>query len=218
MPLRQNGRGDKRMNKSLWSISAFLLAFSVVPLEAAVAVENQKQESVDLLPNSSNSILNQKLQLQDKKPVTDAGKKIAAEADAKVKRSAQEARQAEELRRQQDMQQIQRNEDIRRQEVQRVNQQITDIIKLNNDLRMTQAQQAEQIRQAGEQARIHQQILRDIENARNSQNIIRASQIEEVLRQEKIRLIREQTERNRQILEAERNRQLMESLRRSQQR
>lgn len=78
-----------------------------------------------------------------------------------------------------------------------VNQQLQDIIKLNDSLKINQVATAAEIQQIQEQAKIHQQLLRRLETTEAAVN---RSEVNEVLRQEKIRIIREQTSQNTEIV------------------
>ncbi len=78
-----------------------------------------------------------------------------------------------------------------------VNQQLQDIIQLNDSLKINQVATAAEIQQIQEQAKIHQQLLRRLETTEAAVN---RSEVNEVLRQEKIRIIREQTSQNTEIV------------------
>lgn len=82
-------------------------------------------------------------------------------------------------------------------DVEDVNRQLQDIIKLNDALKINQVATAAEIQQIQEQAKIHQQLLQKLETTETAVN---RSEVNEVLRQEKIRLIREQTSRNTEIV------------------
>jgi hypothetical protein len=98
-------------------------------------------------------------------------------------------------------QDVQTREIMQRRQVADVNRQIQEIIRINENMKTSQRAQAAEVQRISEQARIHQQILQDLENAKRSRNTVQAGDVSEILRQEKIRLIREQTERNRQVME-----------------
>lgn len=83
-----------------------------------------------------------------------------------------------------------------------VNEQIQSIIKMNESLKATHAARISQLHSIQEQAKFHQQILKDLETVKPAAPVINPSDVDEVLRQEKIRLIREQTIRNTELVKA----------------
>ena len=90
-----------------------------------------------------------------------------------------------------------------------VNQQLQDMIKMNEALKTSQRIQSMELQHIAEQARIHQQILKNLESAKIARNTSVNMDVNEVLRQEKIRLIREQTERSQQVMDSiERNKRI----------
>lgn len=86
---------------------------------------------------------------------------------------------------------------VPRVNVEEVNRQLQDIIKLNDALKVNQVATAAEIQQIQEQAKIHQRLLQKLESGEEAVN---RSEVNEVLRQEKIRIIREQTSRNSEIV------------------
>lgn len=82
-----------------------------------------------------------------------------------------------------------------------VNQQIQNILRINEALKADKPQQAAEIQRISEQAHIHQQILQNLNSVKTQPPAVTPTDVDEILRQEKIRLIREQTQQNRQLLE-----------------
>ncbi len=83
-----------------------------------------------------------------------------------------------------------------------VQRELTELIQLNETIRQTQQGQVKSAQQIIEQARIHQRILDDLNAADPAVRNVQPTDAQEILRQEKLRLIREQTERNRRIIES----------------
>ena len=83
-----------------------------------------------------------------------------------------------------------------------INRQLQDIIKLNDSLKVNQTSNFAQLQSIQEQAKIHQQILQKLEVSKAATPVLNSADVQEVLRQEKIRLIHEQTSRNREIVKA----------------
>lgn len=83
-----------------------------------------------------------------------------------------------------------------------INRQLQNIIKLNENLKMSQSSKAAEIQAIQEQARIHQQLLKNLESTKSSEAVVSRNDVDEVLRQEKIRLIREQTSRSQEIIKS----------------
>lgn len=97
------------------------------------------------------------------------------------------------------VQRIQQIDNAKR--VQEVNQQLQSIIRMNESMKASQTAQAAKVQEIGEQARIHQRILKSLQTANPRTKTVTSSDADEILRQEKIRLIREQTQRNQQLME-----------------
>jgi len=82
----------------------------------------------------------------------------------------------------------------------KIQNQIQQIIRLNANLKTQYQGQADQIQRITEQARIHQQILNKLETARTVPVNQGGDAGDDFVRQEKIRLIQEETEKNRSFL------------------
>ena len=76
----------------------------------------------------------------------------------------------------------------------RVQKQIKDIIKVHEQLKLQYQEQASEIQRITEQAKIHQKILKDLEQERKK--IESPVDAKEILRQEKIRMIIQETQKN----------------------
>jgi hypothetical protein len=83
--------------------------------------------------------------------------------------------------------------------VEDTNRSIQGIIQANESANASNIKSAELMR-ISEQARIHQQILQNLEATRTKNAVVKTGEVEEVLRQQKIRLIREQTEQNQKLM------------------
>ena len=83
-----------------------------------------------------------------------------------------------------------------------VERQLTELIQLNESIRQSQQGQVKSAQRIIEQARIHQRILKDIKTTQSPARNVQPTNADEILKQEKLRLIREQTERNRRIIES----------------
>ncbi len=82
-----------------------------------------------------------------------------------------------------------------------VQSQLDSMMRVNDSLKNNYGQQAAEVQRISDQAKIHQRILTQLSTA-PAQPVYSKNDSQELLRQEKIRLIREQTERNRQVLES----------------
>ena len=85
--------------------------------------------------------------------------------------------------------------------IEEIKKQIHEIIQIDATLKQGRQQQASEIQRIRDQARIHQQILKDLEASSQKRNSVNASDIDEILKQEKIRLIQQQTRQNREMIE-----------------
>ncbi len=83
----------------------------------------------------------------------------------------------------------------------KIQQQIKEIIKLNDTLKLRYADRAAEIQRISEQARIHQHILEQLQKIPKSRPTVSAVDTDEILRQEKIRLIRDETKKNHQLIQ-----------------
>ena len=79
--------------------------------------------------------------------------------------------------------------------------QIEGIVKLNESLKARYRDQAAEIQRITEQARIHQRILSDLETARKVRTAVRPVDTTEILEQEKIKLIKQETQKNQNFLQ-----------------
>ncbi len=95
-------------------------------------------------------------------------------------------------------------------EVERIKKQIQDIIKINEGLKAHYADQAAEIQKIGEQAKIHQKILRDLETTRSQQKT--STNSEAYINQEKIRLIRNETEKHQKFIDALQQKEMAKSV------
>lgn len=82
-------------------------------------------------------------------------------------------------------------------EILRIQKQIHDIIKLNDTLKAQYSDQAAEIQKISEQAKIHQKILQDLEKTKSE---MKTTNSESMIVQEKVKLIRKETETNRKFL------------------
>ena len=86
--------------------------------------------------------------------------------------------------------------------IDRIRQQISDIIRINEDLKMRNRSQIAEIQRISDQARVHQRILADLEAApQEAKTEFRSSDVGAILKQEKIRMIGDETEKNRQRID-----------------
>jgi hypothetical protein len=86
--------------------------------------------------------------------------------------------------------------------VEKIQSQIQEILRVNEGLRVQYKDQAADIQKIMDQARIHREILKGLdENRPLGQKPMELLDAKEILRQEKIRLIREQTAKNQAVLD-----------------
>ncbi len=86
--------------------------------------------------------------------------------------------------------------------VNKIQDQIRDMLRVNEGLKVQYREQAADIQKIMDQAKIHEQILKELdENKIRSQRAVELLDPKEILRQEKIRLIREQTMQNQAFLD-----------------
>ncbi len=78
--------------------------------------------------------------------------------------------------------------------------QISDIIKLNESIKASQQTQVGEVQRIIEQARFHQRILTELKEG-EEKGEAKPSDAETLLKQEKVRLIGEQTEQNKEFIE-----------------
>lgn len=83
---------------------------------------------------------------------------------------------------------------ITSEDARRVQKQINEIIKVHEQLKSQYQEQAAEIQRITEQAKIHQRILRDLEEERMKRTDV--PDTKEILRQEKIRVIIQETQKN----------------------
>lgn len=81
-------------------------------------------------------------------------------------------------------------------EILKIQNQIQEIIKINEDLKNNYADQAAQIQKISEQAKIHEKILKDLEETKKFSR----PATENYLDLEKVKLIQKETEENRKFL------------------
>jgi len=82
-------------------------------------------------------------------------------------------------------------------DVQIVENQIQDIIALNRGIKQTQ-----EVQRIVQQAQIHKMLLSGLKAPMPRQTAVNATDADEMIRQEKIRLISQETEKNRKIIES----------------
>lgn len=86
-------------------------------------------------------------------------------------------------------------------EIGELQKRIENIIKVNESLKAASGPQAKDIAEISDQARAHQKILTQLNAPNNVVPAYRASDAGEVLRQEKLRLIQDQTQKNQNAIE-----------------
>ncbi len=91
---------------------------------------------------------------------------------------------------------------VPRMVVPQIRQEVQKILDLNKQIKSVQAGRAGEFRRVQEQAQLHQKILNDLENAKQDVKDRKIPQREDLLAQEKLRIIHEETQRNMALLEA----------------
>lgn len=87
-------------------------------------------------------------------------------------------------------------------EVVKIQKQINEIIETNEKFKSLQQSQTDQIRQITEQAQMHRRMLQDLEEKNKSpQQDLKKDDVDEILRQEKMRIIENETEKNKLLLD-----------------
>ncbi len=81
-----------------------------------------------------------------------------------------------------------------------IRQEVQRILELNAKVKSLQGDQTAQLQRIQEQARIHQRVLDQLEASQSLQDSRKAPSKEALLAQEKLRIIHEETIRNRDIL------------------
>lgn len=81
----------------------------------------------------------------------------------------------------------------------RIQRQISEMIKVHEQLKLRYQSQAAEIQRIAEQAKIHQRILQDLEKQRRV-TAKETLDAQEILRQEKIRMIIQETQKNQSYL------------------
>ena len=82
-----------------------------------------------------------------------------------------------------------------------IQRDLEGILRIHRALETQHRDQILEIQRITEQARIHQQILRNLEIAQRAQKVQQAASIDEAVRRQKLLLIREKTRQNRAFLE-----------------
>jgi hypothetical protein len=82
-----------------------------------------------------------------------------------------------------------------------IQQELQNIAQIHRSLQYQHYNQIQEIQRITEQARAHQQLLKNLSTSRTSATTTYGIDLEEVLRREKIRLIQEQAHQNRAVLE-----------------
>jgi len=80
--------------------------------------------------------------------------------------------------------------------IQRVQRQIEQVIRANEKFKSLHQEQLNEIRRINDQSSFHRRILEEINRHRESSANYKPSDVEEILKQEKLRLIEESTEKN----------------------
>lgn len=88
------------------------------------------------------------------------------------------------------------------QEIVTILQQINEILLANEALRSEHQSQLEQIKRITDQAVIHRRMLQEIDSSRKDAGVLGEDDVSEILRQQKLRLIRNETEKNKAFLNA----------------
>ncbi len=83
-------------------------------------------------------------------------------------------------------------------DIARIQKQIQEIMKINESLKTNFSGQAAEIQKISDQAKIHGEILKDLDS---SKKLAEEANAEQYLNQEKLRLIQEETEKNQKYLE-----------------
>ena len=91
---------------------------------------------------------------------------------------------------------------VPRMGVPQIRQEIQKILALNKQIKNVQSGRSSQFQQIQEQARLHQKILNDLEFAKQGEKDRKVPTRADLLAQEKLRIIHEETQRNSEILEA----------------
>jgi len=86
-------------------------------------------------------------------------------------------------------------------EVVKIQKQINEIIETNEKFKSLQQSQTDQIRQITEQAQMHRRMLQDLEEKNKSPQSLKTDDVDEILRQEKMRIIENETEQNKLLLD-----------------
>ncbi len=86
-------------------------------------------------------------------------------------------------------------------EVVKIQKQINEIIDANEKFKTLQQSQTDQIRQITEQAQMHRKMLQELEDKNKSSRELKTSDVDEILRQEKMRIIENETEKNKNLLD-----------------
>lgn len=86
-------------------------------------------------------------------------------------------------------------------EILKLQKQINEILETNERLKRQQESQLDQIKKISEQSVIHRKMLEDLERKKSSKaEEIPASSVDEILRQEKMRVIQQETEKNKEYV------------------
>lgn len=83
----------------------------------------------------------------------------------------------------------------------RIQQQINEIIRLNETLKARNQSQMMEIQRITDQAHIHQKLLEDLQSEPEGKAELKTSDSESILNQEKLRVISDETEKNRRYIE-----------------
>lgn len=86
-------------------------------------------------------------------------------------------------------------------QVVKIQKEIQGILKLNEELKDRYRSQVKEIQRINEQAKIHQKILDDISKIPRKPVVLKPQDTEELLKQEKLRMIEQETVANRKFIE-----------------
>ena len=86
-------------------------------------------------------------------------------------------------------------------EVMELQQQIRELMQVHQSIKSQYATQASEIQQISQQAKIHEQMLTNLRKPVDVSATQNTRVVDEIIRQEKLRLIREQTKNNRKLVQ-----------------
>ncbi|HTL48603.1 MAG TPA: hypothetical protein VL688_11150 [Verrucomicrobiae bacterium] len=84
----------------------------------------------------------------------------------------------------------------------RIQKQISEIIRANEKIKQARQAQIAQIEQITDQAKIHRKLLEEIQEKKKDAGEVKSEDVDEILRQEKMRLIGQETEKNKATVDS----------------